>query len=231
MNVLLVDDEPFVSEQLEMMIKPICPFWNLYKAYDSSQALKLSQDIQFQLAFLDIEMPGKSGLELAKELKEQFQGLNIVILTAYQDFDYAQQSIKIGVSDYLTKPIIESELKEVIKRYANEVDYTSYSKLIKDTLQIVHERYGEKLNLSIIAGDVHANSSYLSRKFSDEVDMPFSDYLTNYRIEMAKSLLENSSLSVSEIAVRTGFSSLHYFSTMFKKKVGITPKKYREEGT
>jgi two-component system response regulator YesN len=231
MNVLLVDDEPFVSEQLEMLIKPICPFWNLYKAYDSSQALKLSQMYQFQLAFLDIEMPGKSGLQLAAELKEQNTDLAIVILTAYQDFEYAQQSIKIGVSDYMTKPIIERELQEVINRYAKDVDYHEYSVLISDTLNIVHNRYGEKLNLLIIADRVHVNSSYLSRKFSDEVGMPFSEYLTNYRIEMAKSLLDDQQgYSISEIAVQTGFSSLHYFSTMFKKKVGMTPKTYREAG-
>lgn len=231
MNVLLVDDEPFMLEQLEMLIKPLCPFWNLYTAADSSQALYLSKEINFQLAFLDIEMPGKSGLELAQELKKIKDKLEIIILTAHQDFDYAKTAISIGVSEYMTKPIVESELKEVIRKYAKDIHYVEYSKIVNDTLSIVHERFHEKLNLTVVANDIHVNASYLSRKFSEEVGLPFSDYLMNYRVEVAKTkLLTDIDSSISEVAENVGFNSLHYFSTIFKKKTGMTAKKYREMG-
>jgi two-component system response regulator YesN len=230
-NVLLVDDEPYVLEQLEMLIKPLCPFWNLYTAADSSQALHLCKQVKFQLAFLDIEMPGKSGLELAEELKQQDKDIQIIIITAHQDFEYAQRSIKIGVTDYITKPIIDSELKEVIKKHAKDVHYMEYSTFVQETLSLVHERFHEKLNLSIAAQEIHVNPSYLSRKFSEEVGMPFSDYLMNYRIEIAKTmLLTHMDNSISEVAEQVGFNSLHYFSTLFKKKVGMTAKMYREMG-
>jgi two-component system response regulator YesN len=231
MNVLLVDDEPYMLEQLEMLIKPLCPFWNLYTAADSSQALYLSKEIQFQLAFLDIEMPGKSGLELAHDLKKLDAKLEIIIISAHQDFDYAKKAISIGVSEYITKPIVESEIKEVVQRHAKDIYHLEYSKIVNDTLAIVHEQFQEKLNLSTVADKIHVNASYLSRKFSEEVGLPFSDYLLNYRVEVAKTkLLTQMDNSISEVAEEVGFNSLHYFSTIFKKKVGMTAKKYREMG-
>lgn len=231
MNVLLVDDEPIVLEQLKFLIKPVCPLWNLYTAIDSSQALHICKQENFQLAFLDIEMPGKSGIQLAMELKDLFKDIEIVIVTAHQDFEYARRSLQIGVSDYLTKPIIENELMTVIRKYAKDIHYMNCSKIVSDALQVIHKNYHEKLNLSLVASDIHVNPSYLSRKFSEEVGMSFTDYLTNYRVEVAKTLLTSQeNWSISQISERVGFTSLHYFSSIFKKKVGITAKKYREMG-
>ncbi|MFD1736986.1 response regulator [Bacillus salitolerans] len=231
MNVLLVDDEPIVLEQLTFFIKPICPLWKLFPTIDSSQALHLCKKEQFHLAFLDIEMPGKSGLELAAELKGMFTGIQIVMITAHQEFDYAKRAIQIGVDEFLTKPIIESELKEVIQKYAKQIDYLDVSKIVSDALKVVHDKYQEKLNLSAVANEIHVNPSYLSRKFSEEVGLSFSDYLIDYRVEVAKNLLVAEKASISEISERVGFNSLHYFSSIFKRKVGITPKMYREKRT
>lgn len=231
MNILLVDDEPFMLEQLEFLIKPMCPLSEIYTALDSSQVQQLLKKVKFHLAFIDIQLPGKSGLQIAKELKEQDQNTIIIILTAYQDFNYAKDAIKIGVSQYLTKPLIEKELLEVIDTYVKDSKHFKYTKLIMEVLNIVHEKYPDKLNLTQVAKMVHVNPSYLSRKFSEEVGLPFSDYLNDYRLEMAKNLLLTyKDFSVSEIAMRTGFNSLHYFSTLFRKKVNMTPKQYREMG-
>ncbi|MHC0039512.1 response regulator transcription factor [Pseudoneobacillus sp. C159] len=230
MNVLLVDDEPIELEQLEHFIKPLCPMWNLFSTMDGSQALHLCKDHTFHLAFLDIEMPGKSGLELAKELKSRFEGIQIVIITAHQEFDYAKKAIQIGVNDFLTKPLIESELTEVIKRYAKDIDYLGCSKLVSEAIKIIHDQYNEKINLSSVANDIHVNPSYLSRRFSEEVGKSFSDYLIDYRIEMAKTLLHNDQLTISQIAEMVGFNTLHYFSSIFKQKTGSTAKNYREMG-
>jgi response regulator of citrate/malate metabolism len=69
------------------------------------------------LAFLDINLPGKSGLEFGEELRKINQEVDIIIVTACQNINYAQQSIRIGVVDYLTKPIIESELLSILDKY------------------------------------------------------------------------------------------------------------------
>ncbi|MGM0975516.1 MAG: response regulator transcription factor [Bacillota bacterium] len=229
MNVLCIDDEPIVIEQLEYILKPAFPLWNFHFAYDSSQALATSKEHYFHLAFVDIEMPGKSGLELVKDLKEIQPHLQIIILSAHQDFDFAKKSIQLGVSEYLTKPIIEEELKETLKKFSTPIFQKEYSKMVNEALNQIHESYEQRVGLQDIAAKVHASPAYLSRRFSEEVGTSLIDYLTVYRLEKAKHLLSTTHYSISEIAEKTGFNSLHYFSSQFKKKENITPKQYREQ--
>ncbi|WP_042479281.1 response regulator transcription factor [Bacillus ndiopicus] len=224
MNLLIVDDEFLEVEQLEYLIKPHFPNWHIYKAQDASQAMALAKQHRIHLAFLDIQMPGKTGLELAKELQQLYE-LDIVMVTAYQSFDYAQQAIRVGVSDYLTKPIIEDELIQTIKKYDK---WSSQNETIQAALSIIHERYAEKLTVNSIAAEVFVHPSYLSRKFLEVQQIGLNEYINNYRLEKAKAkMLNNPKLSISEIAEQSGFNSQHYFSVAFKKKYGKAPREYK----
>ncbi|TBL73313.1 response regulator transcription factor [Paenibacillus thalictri] len=231
MNVLLVDDEPLELEQLEYLIQPIFPYWKLYKAADSCQAMAISQQTKIHLAFLDINLPGKSGLELGADLRLHNETIDIIIVTAYQNFHYAKQSIRLGVVDYMTKPIIQSELADILGKYRNNRSQSEISRLIHDALTIIHEKFADKLTLPDLAGEVHVNPTYLSRRFHDEVGVSFSEYLIQYRVEISKKyLLSRPDWSISAVAEKTGFNSQHYYSTIFRKSVGKTPKEYREKG-
>jgi YesN/AraC family two-component response regulator len=224
MNILLVDDEILELDQLEYIMKPHFPNWVFYKAQDASIALQLAGKINISLAFLDIQMPGKSGLELAKELKKNYK-MDIIMVTAYQSFEYAQTSLRIGVNDYLTKPIVENELLGLLEKYRK---WISQNDSIQEVLRIIREEYYEKLSLSIVANRIHLNATYLSRKFFEEVGIGFADYLNAYRLEMAKKiLLEHKEWSMAVVSEKAGFNSQHYFSSMFKKQNGVTPSEYR----
>ncbi|NGQ97141.1 AraC family transcriptional regulator [Brevibacillus sp. SYP-B805] len=227
MNVLLVDDEPLELEQLEFLIKPEFPSWNLYKAMDSEEALTIQEKVKLDLAFLDIHLPGQSGLKLAEALRRHASDLAIIIVTAFQDFHYAKQSIRLGVMEYITKPVIESELMEVLTRYRKPA---VHSRIIRDALHILREQFHEKINLADIAAQIHVNPSYLSRRFHEEVGLSFSEYLMKYRIERAKEMMmDHPDWNISQVAEQAGFNSLHYFSTIFRKLVGVTPKEFREK--
>ncbi|MFJ7755701.1 response regulator transcription factor [Peribacillus muralis] len=231
MNVLLVDDEPLVLEQMEYMIQSIFPFWTFHKAADAVQALTINQTHKINLAFLDINLPGRSGLEFGEDLRALNKEVEIIMVTAHQSFDYAQQSIRIGVVDYLTKPVIESELHKVLSKYQESGATQNYSSLIHHSLTFIHENFDEKISLSDIAREVHTNPTYLSRKFHEEVGTSFSEYLMHYRIKAAKrALTTNTNWSISDVAENSGFNSQHYFSTLFRKIEGITPKEFREKG-
>ncbi|MEK4484434.1 DNA-binding response regulator [Psychrobacillus sp. FSL H8-0484] len=224
MNILLVDDEALELEQLEYIMKPQFPNWTFYKAQDASIALQIAGKVNISLAFLDIQMPGKSGLELAKELKKNYE-IDIIMVTAYQSFEYAQSSLRIGVNDYLTKPIVEEELLGLLEKYRK---WSSQNDSIQEVIRIIREEFNEKLSLSIVANRIHMNSTYLSRKFYEEVGIGFADYLNVYRLEMAKKLLlDHKDMSMAVVSEKAGFNSQHYFSAMFKKQFGITPSEYR----
>jgi two-component system, response regulator YesN len=228
MKILLVDDELLELEQLEYLLRNRFPTWDIYKAQDASQAMQIVKKHDIFLAFLDIQLPGKNGLELAKELKDSFT-MDIIMVTAFQDFEYAKTSIKLGVVDYITKPIIEEELITVLGRYAQ---FGRYSDQIMNALQIIHEEYNEKLTLNYLASKIHINPAYLSRKFQEEVDMGFSEYLNDYRLKEAqKMLVDYPDLSINRISEKCGFNSQHYFSQIFRKVTGNTPRDFRIKET
>lgn len=224
MNILLVDDEALELDQLEYIMKAQFPNWTFYKAQDASIALQMAGKVKISLAFLDIQMPGKNGLELAKELKKNYE-LDIIMVTAFQSFEYAKASLRIGVNDYLTKPIVESELLGLLEKYQK---WSSNNDSMQEVLSIIREEYHEKLSLSFVASRIHLNATYLSRKFYEEIGIGFADYLNAYRLEMAKKLLLNQrDMSMAVVAEKAGFNSQHYFSAMFKKQFGVTPSEYR----
>lgn len=102
-----------------------------------------------------------------------------------------------------------------------------YSKEINDCIGYLELHIGEKLNMPALAESVGYNKNYLSTKFSREVGVSISDYLTQLRIERAKFALRNTSESIQQISEQLGFGSVSYFSFQFRKAVDQTPSDYR----
>lgn len=226
MNILLVDDEYLELEQLDYLIKEYLPSGKIFKASDAVQALAIAKKSRIDLALLDIQMPGKTGLTLAQELKALYE-LDIVMVTAYQDFDYAQHAIRIGVSDYITKPIIEEELVRTLNKF---ISWSTVSEMVQRTLNIIHERFSEKLTVNAIAEEIFVHPSHLSRRFLEEQQIGISEYISNYRLEHAARMLQQQpKMSISQIAEHTGYASQHYFSISFKKKYAVSPREYRTQ--
>ncbi len=224
MNILIADDEPLELEQMIYLLKPHFPNWKFHTALDASQALQLAKKHRMTIAFLDIQMPGKDGITLSKELKDLYE-LDIIMVTAFQTFEYAQKALRIGVKDYLTKPVIASELNAIVEKYKV---WSSNHDAIQSALSYIHENYYEKLTLNIIAEKIHLNPSYLSRKFLEEQSIGINEYINNYRLEMAiKKMNDNMEASMSTIAESCGFNSQHYFSVAFKKKYHQSPRQYK----
>jgi YesN/AraC family two-component response regulator len=229
MNILLVDDEQLEIEQLTYLLHKHYPKWKIYHAFDAAQAWNICDKQHIDLSFLDIHLPGKNGLELGKLLKTKHTNMEFIILTAFQTFEYAQTSIKIGVADYLTKPLIEAELVEVLYKFKHR---GNYSPAIQQAILIIQQEYKDKLTLPYLSSKIHMNPIYFSRKFMEEVGIGFSEYLNKYRIEIAADLLtKNPNMHISTIADECGFNSQHYFSQQFKKHYGKTPRDYKFEGT
>jgi two-component system response regulator YesN len=237
MNVLLLDDEPIELEQLEYLIHLHFPSWEIEKRSNGSQALSLVESMvkegkQLQLALVDIRLPGKNGLDIAAKMKELMPIIDIIVISAMQEFEYAKRSIYLKAVDFIVKPVIEGELVKVLKDYSEiHPEYSIGSEVIQKVMTIVKERYSEALKLYDLSQELYINPNYLSRLFSEEVGVPFSEYLLHYRVEMAKVLLHKQKYwSMQRIAEECGFNSQHYFSTTFKRLTNTTPLKYRHLG-
>lgn len=101
--------------------------------------------------------------------------------------------------------------------------------IIKDVRAFVEENYyQESFTLKDAAESVGLSEQYLSKLFRKEMGITFIDYLTNVRIRKAIELFQNKELKVYEIAEMVGYSTQHYFSNVFKKKLGVGPAEYRK---
>ncbi|WP_024831299.1 response regulator [Ruminiclostridium josui] len=116
-----------------------------------------------------------------------------------------------------------------INEYINQKRSNRNEKLLSKVKDYVDRNYSENITLTSISKDFGISSGYLSVLFNDHIGQNFIDYLTNLRIQSAKNLLKSTDLKIYEIADRVGYRDAYYFSTAFKKIVGINPTDYREK--
>ncbi|MFU0833952.1 MAG: Stage 0 sporulation A-like protein [Oscillospiraceae bacterium] len=119
-SVMIVDDEPLMVKYLKNNIKRIAPEWQVSGiALDGLQAVELLQRQSFELVITDIRMPEMDGLELAKYISEIYPETKVIIISGFDDFDYAQRAIRCGVSDYLLKPLSDESVANTLKKISD----------------------------------------------------------------------------------------------------------------
>lgn len=101
---------------------------------------------------------------------------------------------------------------------------------LKLILSYIQEHYASPITIDEIADACHYSSSHFMKFFKENMGISFVQYLNDYRLNLAADMLRGNTDSVLEIALRTGFDNLSYFTRMFKKKYGLTPGKYRTLG-
>lgn len=117
----------------------------------------------------------------------------------------------------------------LMQRLAQELDTRAVKERnpITDIIKYIDQNYPSDLSLQEVAGKFYVSREYVSRKFKQEYGINFTDYIGSVRIEKAKLLLQNPHLKLSQISEMVGFHDVKYFSKVFKKQVGVTPKDYR----
>lgn len=119
MKVLLVDDENHILEYLKHLIRwPDFGYDTVLTATSGQAASELLQQEQPALLITDIRMPEVSGLDLARLVTTKKLATQVVILSGYSEFDYAQQALRYGVVDYLLKPVLQPDLEKVVRHVA-----------------------------------------------------------------------------------------------------------------
>jgi len=106
--------------------------------------------------------------------------------------------------------------------------FPEYSKTISDVINYIYVHLAEPLSLSVIAEYFNRNESRLSADFKEETGKTLTNFIQQTRISRAANYLSNTELSVSEIALAVGFDDFAYFSRIFKKHTGYSPKEYRD---
>ena len=110
MNILIADDERMTRVGMEKEIRKVIPDSTVFVASNGNEALEIFDKVDISLVFLDIEMPGTNGLEVAKSIKEISPETNIIMTTAYPN--YAITAYKMHIGGYLLQPVDAEDIRE-----------------------------------------------------------------------------------------------------------------------
>jgi DNA-binding NtrC family response regulator len=134
-SILVVDDEPIVNQSLGDWFRQ--DGYQVTTASSAKEALRLVAEHTFDIALLDIKMPGIDGLELQERLVRDCPDLSIIIMTAYASVDSAVRALKAGAYDYITKPVDPEELSMLIRRASEHRSLRSENIRLKEQLATV----------------------------------------------------------------------------------------------
>jgi len=111
--VLIVDDEPIVRESIRDWLKDAG--YQVATAETGEQALEMVQEEDFGVVVLDVRLPGRTGLNVLKELKATKPHIKAIVITAYPTTEMSLEAMKLGAVDYLVKPIAPDDLERLIR--------------------------------------------------------------------------------------------------------------------
>lgn len=237
-KILIVDDEKFIRNGISAIINNNFPdVFQTELAKNGKEALEFMQKTTFDLIITDINMPFMNGIDFIKELRQSKQELTVIVISGYDEFEYARQCMKYGVQNYLLKPINDKELVEVIKENLKNSSSETIETVddekkleyvyIEKAKDYIEKNYYKDINMAVVSNYVSLNYSYFSSIFNKDTGMNFSDYLNFVRIEKAKVLLKNIDYKIHEISEMVGYKNPKHFTKNFKKFTKLTPVEYR----
>lgn len=245
-TILIIEDNIDLVKYLDSKLSLE---YNINVSY-GSDSLEKAFEIIPDIIICDVNLPDKNGFDICSILKKDIRTSHIptIILTAYDNKESYIQGLESGADLFLTKPFSFSILYRSIKNllYNREKLRKHYiknlykSKLLEKT-GLFEQNFIDTMNKHIyeniddssftveqLASKLNISRVQLYRKIKSILNISISDYILNIRLEKSKELLQESKLSISDIAYSVGFSSASYFSSSFKHKFGKTPKAFRK---
>ncbi len=356
MKILIVDDDRYILEDLIGTVDwDGLGFEPPLTAQSVNEALRIFDQEEIDILLTDIDMPGSTGLDLLRTLRDRGSKVTAIFLTNYAEFGYAREALRLDSLQYLLKPVDYEELKEVLRdaieirrekarengllsdlliyrnsseKYEIETDvldlylikneYDKFIAYIKDFMdkldaegsldrvalvslnvdvsksvydklksnnqdpgnifyseeyhsladaastsgeafldylnylinktrevlsessemgtpavikQYIDRNFTSPISRNILSEVFYLDPDYGSRIFKKEFGVTFSGYIQQKRLDLAKSMLEETDLPVSAISEKVGYDDYSYFTRVFRKTVGITPLEYRNKYT
>lgn len=251
MNVLVVDDEEIIVQGIIKHMSKLTDLTiNAMGAHSAAEALDIMGYFRPDLLLTDIHMPNRSGLALIEEVRARKLCANCIILTAYEEFDYARRALDLQVLGYLVKPIDWAELdarlralsqdrvqarqaEEILHQYEYCYAHTLSSGLsptMKKITRYVQKNYARDLSLMQLSCQTGFTESYICSLFKKELDITFLDYVNELRLRQAMAtLIESPRTSVRDIAALVGYRSERQLFRLFNAQLGMTPQQFREQ--
>lgn len=241
LKVLIVEDEEMIRKGIVLTVD-----WAALdcvvvgEATNGVQGLEAARRLEPSLIVTDLKMPQMDGIEMLTALRAEGCTAYVIILTAYDNFAYAQSALRLGAVDYLLKPFHDGDLENAVTRIQQRrrpaakatpigaARKGDKSKYVLEAMDYISKHYNEPdISVGTVAQSLNISEGYLSHTFKKETDYTLLNYLTRYRIHKAMELLKDCRVKVYEVAEQVGYRDIAYFSATFKKYAGISPSEYQ----
>ena len=122
-KIMIADDEPLQRQYLRTVLEEFPRKYKIVAEADNGEdAISYGLETRPDIIFLDIRMPGLDGIEVARQLRVSLPDARIVIVSAYSDFNYAQQSVGLGLAEYMLKPVESEDILDLAQRLSAEIE-------------------------------------------------------------------------------------------------------------
>ncbi|MCY4561597.1 MAG: ATP-binding protein [Flavobacteriaceae bacterium] len=241
-TVLIVEDHDELREYIKEVLDSK---YRIIEASEGKIGLKVALEQIPELIISDIMMPEMDGMNLCKVLKTNVvtSHIPIILLTAITSVDNKLRGYQIGADDYITKPFNEQLLlakvkslllnRELIrKKFKSDGLILPRELALNSTDQEFLEKLTELIETNLEDSDFSAkhlslemgmSHSVLYKKIKALSGMSLVEFIRDYKLRIAKKLLENQYSSVAEVCYRVGYSDRKYFSKLFKQRFGVPP--------
>ena len=237
-TILIVEDESLILQDILTLFDWKAAGFETLTAANGVQGLSVFQKKRPPIVMTDVRMPHMDGLTMIERIRELAPETKFILLTAYQDFDYARTALRLGVTDYLLKKdLSEATIRQALENLSKKptpdlpagTDRTGISPVVERAAAYIRGHYSEPdLRIGGVCLACGISASRLSARFRDEMDMTVNEYITFIRLENAKRLLLAGKHKVYEVADMVGYRNQAYFSTIFQEHTGMKPNKYHE---
>ncbi|MBP3361068.1 MAG: response regulator [Clostridia bacterium] len=241
-KMVIIDDEYFTCEGMKLLLD-----WKelnieiVGTALNGEDGLKLVEKEKPDILMTDLRMKMMDGLTMIKKLRDNGYSGEIIVFSGYKVFEYAQEAMQNDVSCYLLKPVTTEKMIDAIKNVLKKLDekrmkYESgrenaIGELFDDkwaeVIKYIDNNITNNITLKDVAGVACLEPTYFSRIFKKKTGIGFLEYITQQRMILAKTLLEQTTLHVKEIMYKLSYNDEKYFRQIFKNFTGYSPTEYR----
>lgn len=251
MKILIAEDEENIAKGIASMLKPQKQYkCQIRFAGNGQEALEIAEEFRPDLVITDIRMFHMTGLELAEALNERKICSNVIIVSGYSTFDYAQKAIRANVMDYLVKPVDRQHLlalvdkvwKELPAKYVTpangglleyeffslDLDSEDYPGSLQKAIRFLRKNYMLDMSLQILSEELMMHPNYISTLIAKHTQRNFSYLLDYIRLEKACELLVSApDLTISEVSYLVGYNNERRLYNAFQKRLSCTPKDFK----
>ena len=206
-------------------------FCRLVKSYEILDAEEFQKIIRQMFLKIRMQFSSPEMYRILDRIVNSFLNEKRDILETNGNEDFLKKQLIFGMNRATSVQEMEQAVAEPISRamiQLGDAVKQRNARPVRQAVSYIEEHYFEQVRLEDVAAEVGLNTAYFSDVFKKSTGENFTDYLTHYRLERAKDLLREGTLTISQIALKTGYADTRYFSKLFKKTVGIKPTDYRK---